>query len=176
MRYGALINRGLHTQWAARRPTSLRRRTRHALCATGAGITLLTGLIGATALRAAADGVAHVDATASWTVYHGNALGTGADPSGVTFNPPSPAWTSAALDGQVYGEPLEATGRVFVATENDTVYALAADTGAILWSTHVGTPVPSGDLPCGDINPQVGITGTPVVDAARGEIFAVADE
>ena len=80
------------------------------------------------------------------------------------------------LDGQVYGEPLEAAGRVFVATENDTIYALAANTGAVLWSTHVGTPVPSGDLPCGDISPTVGITGTPVVDAGRGEIFAVADE
>jgi hypothetical protein len=71
---------------------------------------------------------------------------------------------------------LEATGRVYVATENDTIYALAANTGAILWSSHVGTPVPSGDLPCGDIGPTVGITGTPVIDAARGEIFAVADE
>ena len=42
------------------------------------------------------------------------------------------------LDGQVYGEPLEATGRVYVATENDTIYALAANTGAVLWSSHVG--------------------------------------
>ena len=33
---------------------------------------------------------------------------------------------------------------------------VAANTGAILWSTHVGTPVPSGDLPCGDIIPTVG--------------------
>ena len=73
-------------------------------------------------------------------MYHGNALGTGADTSGVTFDPPNPAWTSPVLDGQVYGEPLEATGRVFVATENDTVYALAANTGAVLWSTHVGHP------------------------------------
>jgi hypothetical protein len=77
----------------------------------------------------------------------------------------------------VYGEPLEATGRVFVATQNDTIYALAANTGAILWSTHVGTPVPNGDLACGgDISPTVGITGTPVVDVGRGEVFAVADE
>ncbi len=118
----------------------------------------------------------HVDATSSWTVYHGDPLGTGDDTSGVTFNPPSPAWTSAHLDGQVYGEPLEATGRVFVATENNTIYALAANTGAVLWSTHLGTPVPSGDLPCGDISPTVGITGTPVVDVGRGEIFAVEDE
>ena len=47
------------------------------------------------------------------------------------------------LDGQVFGEPLEATGRVYVATENDTVYALAANTGAVVWSSHVGTPVPA---------------------------------
>ena len=141
-----------------------------------AGIALLLGLNVVVAPQATAAGVAHVDATSSWAVYHGDALGTGADTSGVTFNPPNPAWTSAALDGQVYGEPLEATGRVFVATENDTVYALAANTGAVLWSTHIGTPVPSGDLPCGDISPSVGITGTPVVDAARGEIFVVADE
>ena len=52
----------------------------------------------------------HVDAGTSWTVYHGNPLGTGVDTSGVTFSPPNPAWTSPALDGQVYGEPLEATG------------------------------------------------------------------
>ena len=120
--------------------------------------------------------IPHAGAGTSWSVYHGNPLGTGEDTSGVTFSPPSLAWTSPVLDGKVYGEPLEATGRVYVATGNDTIYALAADTGAVLWSTHVGTPVPSSDLVCGDISPTVGITGTPVLDVARGEIFAVADE
>jgi hypothetical protein len=109
-------------------------------------------------------------------VYHGDPLGTGADGSGVTFSPPNHAWTSPVLDGQVYGEPLEATGRVYVATENDTIYALAANTGAVLWFKHVGTPVPSSLLPCGDISPTVGITGTPVLDVGRGAIYAVADE
>ena len=112
----------------------------------------------------------------SWTVYHGNGAGTGVDTSGVTFSPAHGAWVSPALDGQLFGEPLEATGRVFVATENDTVYALAANTGAVLWSTHLAAPVPSSALPCGDISPDVGITGTPVIDESRGEIFAVADE
>ena len=80
------------------------------------------------------------------------------------------------LDGQVYGEPLEATGHVSVATENDTIYALAANAGAILWSSNVGTPVPSSSLPCGDISADGGhVTGTPVVNMASGEIFAVAD-
>ncbi len=68
------------------------------------------------------------------------------------------------------------SGLVFVATENDTVYALSASTGSVEWSTHLATPVPSGLLPCGDITPTVGITGTPVLDAARGEVFVVADE
>jgi hypothetical protein len=137
-----------------------------------------TGAIGALAPTGAgaAQATPHVDAATSWTVYHGNPLGSGLDSSGVSFSSATTAWSSPVLDGQVYGEPLEATGRVYVATQNDTIYALAADTGAVLWSSHLGTPVPSGDLPCGDISPLVGITGTPVVDVARGEIFAVADE
>jgi outer membrane protein assembly factor BamB len=88
----------------------------------------------------------------------------------------SPAWTSPVLDGQLYGEPLVSDGRVYVATENDTVYAFSATTGAVLWSTHLGTPVPSGSLPCGDISPTVGITGTPVIDQTSAELFVVADE
>ena len=85
-------------------------------------------------------------------------------------------WTSPALDGQIYGEPLVSAGRVYVATEDDTVYALSAATGAVAWSVHLGRPVPAGSLPCGDISPTVGITGTPVIDPSRGEIFVVADE
>jgi hypothetical protein len=127
--------------------------------------------------KATSAGAASSSASTSWTVYHGDPLGSGVDTSGVTFSPPVSAWTSPTLDGQVYGEPLEATGRVFVATENDTVYALAADSGSVLWSTHLGPAVPTANLVCaGDISPTVGITGTPVVDAGRGEVFAVADE
>jgi microcystin-dependent protein len=36
--------------------------------------------------------------------------------------------------------------------------------------------VPSGSLPCGDISPTAGITGTPVIDQTRAELFVVADE
>ncbi len=155
--------------------------TASGMLALGAGVAATAGVSRATgatgAHRAGTTHVARHDvSTSSWTVYHGDALGTGADTSGVTFSPPNPAWTSPVLDGEVYGEPLEATGRVFVATENDTVYALAADTGAVLWSSHVGTPVPSSALSCGNITPTVGITGTPVLDVARGEIYVVADE
>ncbi|HEX3459448.1 MAG TPA: PQQ-binding-like beta-propeller repeat protein [Acidimicrobiales bacterium] len=112
----------------------------------------------------------------SWTVYHHDPAGSGVAAPVGSVDTTKPAWTSPGLDGQVYGEPLVSGGQVFVATENDTVYALSSSTGAPLWSTHVGTPVPSGSLPCGDISPVVGITGTPVVDPARSEIYVVADE
>ena len=72
-------------------------------------------------------------------------------------------WTSPSLDGQIYGEPLLYAGRVYVATENDTVYAMSAASGAVIWSAHLGTSVPVGSLPCSGISPSVGITGVPVI-------------
>jgi outer membrane protein assembly factor BamB len=123
----------------------------------------------ATAAPPAADGSA-------WTVYHGDAAGSGVAGTTSAVNTSSDAWTSPVLDGELYGEPLVDGGDVFVATEADTVYALSSTTGGVVWSKRVGTPVPSSMLPCGDISPTVGITGTPVIDPARGEIFVVADE
>src|SRR5271163_3759592 len=112
---------------------------------------------------------------ASWTVYHGDAEATGVQAAQTKLLPSRRAWTSPILDGQLYGEPLVADGRVIAATENDTVYVIAARSGHILWSRHLANPVPSGDLPCGDISPVVGVTGTPVIDLARHEIFVDAD-
>jgi outer membrane protein assembly factor BamB len=111
----------------------------------------------------------------NWTTYHGNAEATGVHAARTDIQPTQQAWTSPVLDGQLFGEPLVADGRIVAATENDTVYVLAANTGQILWSRHLATPVPSSDLPCGDISPQVGITGTPVIDMGRHEIFVDAD-
>jgi outer membrane protein assembly factor BamB len=114
--------------------------------------------------------------SSSWTVYHQDAAGDGVAESVTAVDTATRAWTSPALDGEIYGEPLVSSGRVYVATENDTVYALSSATGAVVWSAHLGTPVPAGSLPCGNITPTVGITGTPVIDQSRGEIFVVADE
>lgn len=112
----------------------------------------------------------------SWTVYHGDPAGRGVAATPGRVSTPSQEWVSPALDGQIYGEPLVLAGRVYVATENDTVYALSAATGTVAWSRHLAAPVPASSLPCGDITPRVGITGTPVIDPARAEIFVVADE
>ncbi len=133
---------------------------------------------GAVAVSGGAGVVTHTVTDSSWTTFDQNGSRTGVDASGASFSPAGPAWTTPALDGSLYGQPLVATGRVFAATENDTVYAFAAVTGAILWSTHVGTPFSPSTVSgiCGDITPTVGITSTPVIDAAHDEIFVVAAE
>ena len=114
--------------------------------------------------------------SASWLTYGGGFTRTSLDSTDPAFTrQPAAAWTSPALDGAVYGEALIDKGQVFVATENDTVYALSATDGAVAWSVHLGTPVPSGDLPCGDISPVVGVTSTMVIDPASGTIFASAE-
>jgi outer membrane protein assembly factor BamB len=65
-------------------------------------------------------------------------------------------------------------GTVYIATENNSLYALNASSGEIEWRANLGNPVPASALPCGDINPS-GITGTPVIDPSRMEIFLVAN-
>ena len=110
-----------------------------------------------------------------WTTYHGTPEATGVQAAHTKLRPSRHAWTSSRLDGQLYGEPLVADGRVVAATENNTVYVMAARSGRILWSRHLAKPIPSADLPCGDISPSVGITGTPVIDSKRHEIFVDAD-
>jgi outer membrane protein assembly factor BamB len=111
----------------------------------------------------------------AWTTYHHDGARSGIDPDSTTPLPPARLWETGALDGSMWGEPLVYGSTVYVATENDTVYALDAGTGAIRWEAHVGTPVPSSELECGDISPTVGITSTPVIDAATKTLYAVAD-
>src|SRR5512135_3666146 len=92
-------------------------------------------------------GIASPSRAGSWTVYHGNPAGRGVSTAPGTVTTPAPAWASPALDGQIYGEPLVSAGRIYVATENDTVYALSPATGQVAWSRHLATPVPASSLP-----------------------------
>jgi hypothetical protein len=68
---------------------------------------------------------------------------------------------------------------LFVATEHDTVFAFDADTGAQLWKTSLlgSNETTSDDRGCSQVEPEIGITSTPVIDlkaGAHGTIFAVA--
>ncbi len=89
---------------------------------------------------------------------------------------------TVALDDQVDAQPLlvpalQIAGGthdvLYVVTENNSIYALDADSGAILVQRNLGAPVPT-PLGCGNNGPNVGITSTPVIDLARGEIFLIA--
>ena len=76
--------------------------------------------------------------TADWTTYHGDAARSGIAGGGPALRRPQPGWISAALDQPVYGQPLMVDGRVLVATEGDSVYALDERSGALLWHTQLG--------------------------------------
>jgi outer membrane protein assembly factor BamB len=126
-----------------------------------------------------ASGVATCPSTAgagssgNWTTYHADNDRSGDEPM-ANVTSVRPLWAGAAsVDGQVYAEPLVCGDSVFVATEDNTVYALNASSGSVLWQTPLGTPMAGSSLPCGDISPS-GITGTPVIDVATGILYAVA--
>ncbi len=93
------------------------------------------------------------------------------------------------VDGKVDAQPLVVSGVtipgqgvhnvLIVPTENDSMYAFDADSGAQLWHVMLtlSGEAPSDDRGCGQVSPQIGITSTPVIDRTvgpNGAIFAVA--
>jgi len=93
------------------------------------------------------------------------------------------------LDGQVYAQPLvlsnvkiggTAHNIVYVATEHDSLYAIDAGNGAVYWKRSFISPpsvttVPSGSagVNCPSVNPEYGITSTPVIGVVSGTIYVV---
>jgi len=101
------------------------------------------------------------------------------------------------VDGQVYAQPLYVSNQLiivngrsegnqnvlYVATEHDSLYAFNADTGVQYWQASL---LPTGESPvqandpnigCSDLEPEIGITATPVIDRSagpNGTIFVVA--
>lgn len=94
---------------------------------------------------------------------------------------------TVSLDDQVDAQPLLIPGVttsrgtkpgsehdvVYVATESNSIYAVDASSGAILFQTNLGAPVPS-PLGCTNNGPNVGIDGTPVIDQAAGVLYVIA--
>ena len=112
---------------------------------------------------------------AAWTTYHRDAGRSGDDPDATEPIVPVEDWQSPDLGAPIWSQPLILGSRAYVATVGDEIYALDVATGDVVWEKSVGTPVPSGELPCGDVTPTVGIVGTPVIDTSSQVIYAVAD-
>ncbi len=138
---------------------------------------------------------------AAWDVlsYHGDPGSTGLQPAETALTPQNVSINTfgkqfaTLLDGQVYAQPLAKSGVnitvgtqpglhdvVFVATESDSLYAIDAHSGNILWQTnfldpaHGVTTVPANDVDSTDIPPHIGITSTPVINPALNVLYALA--
>ncbi len=148
--------------------------------------------------------------------FHNDIASTGLNPNETQLTPANVTVNSfgklytTSVDGQVYAEPLIDTGVtiangpntqagaagvhdvVFVATENDSLYAIDASStgGAVLWqrtfldvsnannntlgATAITTVLDADVSGNGNISPVIGITGTPVIDPATNTLYLVA--
>ena len=128
--------------------------------------------------------VSSTGTTADWlTIEHDPARSGGA--TGESTISPSTApnlalsW-STSVDGKVTAQPLYAKGVqvagqghdvLVAATSANSVYALDAVTGAVLWRRNFGAQAGNCAIPGG-----FGVTGAPVIDRAGGRVYAVADD
>lgn len=130
------------------------------------------------------------------TTYHYDNFRTGWNSrEGVlnpTLTPPGPIaerfglLKKVALDDTIYAQPLIVPDIVlaggtspgkhdlaYVVTESNTVYAIDANSGAILLQRNLGAavPRPSG---CANNGPHVGIESTPVIDLTRNAMYLMS--
>ena len=129
--------------------------------------------------------------------YHNDNARTGQDLHETTLNPSNVnsasfgAKFTDAVDGAIYAQPLYMANVaipgqgvhnvVFVVTQHDSVYAFDADDpGPALWHDNFTDPaegitsVPTVQKWQLDLSPEIGITGTPVIDPNTGTLYVTA--
>ena len=130
----------------------------------------------------------------SITTYHVDNSRTGWNSHETVLTPANVGSSSfgllqkVTLTGQVDAQPLFVPGVnitagkhqglhdvVYVATEDNVIYAIDAEAGTVLLSPTFGTP---GGLPAACDNPRikVGITATPVIDLTSNTLYVIVNE
>jgi PQQ-like domain len=157
----------------------------HTITATSTANTSLTGTSSITVMNSSPGAV---------LTYHNDDTRQGAFTEETTLNTSNVnsgqfgKLATYAVDGQVYAQPLYlpsvsiAGGThnvVYVATQNNSVYAFDADASSthsanVFWHVILGPNVPKHDVE--GVNPNVGILSTPVIDATTKTIYVVAEE
>ncbi len=131
-------------------------------------------------------------ATVSVTTYHYNNYRTGWNQNETTLTPANVNSSNfgllqtVTLDAAADAQPLVVPGVnitagnypgthdvVYVATENNTVYAIDAESGQVLLSPNFGTPI-SHPLGC-QTSPIVGINSTPVIDLTTNTLYVMVN-
>jgi hypothetical protein len=113
------------------------------------------------------------------TTYHYDLNRTGWNQTETDLTPATVASTNFGLlatlnvDGNVLAQPLLVSGFVMpdssthdvlvVVTGHNSVYAFDAQSYATLWNVNLGTAQNSNDVGCGDVQPEYGISSTPVI-------------
>lgn len=98
--------------------------------------------------------------------------------------------STISVDGLVMAQPLYVSqyqvpnnggthNLLVVATEHNSLYAIDANTGTTVWQRNFGASEiqNSSNITCGDITPEIGITGTPVIartGPGAGAIYVIA--
>jgi hypothetical protein len=156
---------------------------RNSPCVTVALSFFLIVLLGAMASLAGAQ--------TAITTYHYDNYRTGWNQNETTLTPANVKnkifgrLHTVTLDDQVDAQPLVVPGVqitagsfqgthdvVYVATENNSIYAIDVHSGQVLLNPNFGTPV-GYPLGCGNNGPRVGINSTPVIDLSTNTLYVV---
>jgi hypothetical protein len=173
---------------------SLQTTTSASFRAATAGVYTVTATSKANGSSTASVTIAVTD-LAGVTTYHNNLSRDGTNTQEYALTPANVTTStfgklfSCAIDSPAYAQPLWVANLsigggvhnvVFVASSRDTVYAFDADRSpcVIYWSVSLlgsgETYLNSGDVGSTDIETDIGIVGTPVIDLASNTLYVVS--
>jgi PQQ enzyme repeat len=126
------------------------------------------------------------------TTYHNDNYRTGWNSTETVLTPSNVSnstfglLATVPLDDQIDAVPLIVPGVnitaggsqgthdvVYIASGNNTVYAIDANSGAVLLTTNLGKPV-FAPLGCNNNGPHVGVDSTPVIDVSANTMYVIA--